>query len=101
VLEQFKAFFEGRKLAKGTAVTLLYRPEAVLDVVVRPQAGALGDATPDLSLPSPSLCRALFETFLGSASVVPDARAAWAEGARALLESDKVRRDTRKSGGGG
>ena len=52
---------------------------------------------PDLSIASPSLCRALFEVYLGSASVVPDVRTEWAAGARALLDSDKVRRDTRKS----
>jgi hypothetical protein len=54
----------------------------------------------DLSLPSPSLCRALFETYLGSNSVIPDARKEWAKGARALLDSEKTRRDTRKGGSG-
>ena len=44
------------------------------------------------------LCRALFEVFLGADSIVPDARSAWAAGARTLLSSDQVRRDTRKSG---
>lgn len=55
-------------------------------------------AKPELRIESPMLCRALFETFLGSESVVPDARAAWAAGARSLLASEQVRRDTRKSG---
>lgn len=55
-------------------------------------------AVPELRVESPMLCRALFEVFLGSESVVPDARSAWAGGARALLASEQVRRDTRKSG---
>ncbi len=58
----------------------------------------LAQARPQLRVESPMLCRALFEVFLGSESVVPDARAAWAAGARALLSSEQVRRDTRKSG---
>ena len=99
-LDEFKAFFEGRQLSNGTAITLLYRPEAVLDVVVRPQQGSVASAAPDLSISSPSLCRALFEVFLGSGTVVPAARGEWAKGARALLESDKVRRDSRKGGTG-
>jgi hypothetical protein len=98
VLDQFRAFFEGRKLAKRTAITLLYRPEAVLDVSVRPQQAAdLSGAAPDISLPSASLCRALFEVYMGSSPVIPEAKGEWARGARGLLESDKVRRDTRKS----
>ena len=55
-------------------------------------------AKPELRIESPMLCRALFETYLGSESVVPEARAAWAAGARSLLASEQVRRDTRKSG---
>lgn len=54
----------------------------------------------DLSIPSPSLCRALFEVYLGASSVIPEARKEWAKGAKALLESDKVWRDTRKGGSG-
>jgi hypothetical protein len=46
------------------------------------------------------LCRALFELYLGSESIVPEARSAWAAGARMLLASEQVRRDSRKGGGG-
>lgn len=60
--------------------------------------GVLLQAKPELRIESPMLCRALFETYLGSESVVPDARSAWAAGARSLLASEQVRRDTRKSG---
>lgn len=54
----------------------------------------------DLSLASASLCRALFEVYLGSSPVVPEAKKEWAKGARALLDSEKVRRDSRKGGSG-
>ncbi len=55
-------------------------------------------AKPELRVESPMLCRALFEVYMGSDSIVPHARAAWAGGARTLLSSEQVRRDTRKSG---
>ena len=60
----------------------------------------LSAAKPDLEIASPSLCRALFEVYMGSAPVSPEARAAWAAGARALLRSEDVRRDTRRGGSG-
>jgi hypothetical protein len=50
---------------------------------------------PDLQIESVQLCRGLFEVFLGSDSVVPDARAQFAEGAKKLLESERVQKDTR------
>jgi hypothetical protein len=101
ILEQFRAFFGEKKLGKGTNIVLMYRTDATLDVAVRgsrPESWAA--ETPGLSIPSPSLARALFEVFLGEKSVVPDARKEFANGARALLESEKVRRDTRKGGSG-
>ena len=55
---------------------------------------------PDLSIESPGLCRALFEVYTGSNSVVPEAKKSWADGARQLLDSEEVRRDSRRSGGG-
>lgn len=54
----------------------------------------------DAVIDSVALNRALLETYLGSSSVLPDARAAWVGGAKALLESENVRRSSRKSGGG-
>ena len=53
--------------------------------------------SPDLTIASPGLCRALFEVYLGASSVVPDARASWVAGAKALLDSDNVKRETRRS----
>lgn len=52
-------------------------------------------AKPELVIKSAAMARGLFEVFLGEASVVTDARAAWVEGAKLLLESDTVKRDTR------
>ena len=62
-------------------------------------SGAVDYSTraPDLTIASPSLCRALFEVYLGSSSVVPDARGAWVSGAKALLDSENVKRETRRS----
>jgi len=101
LLEQFSAFFQGKKLIKGTNVVLMYRTDATLDVLVSPQRIMDYSATvADLSIASASLCRALFEVYLGSSSVVPEARKVWADGARQLLDSDKVRRDTMKGGSG-
>ena len=45
---------------------------------------------PDLRIEAVSLGRALFEVYLGSNSVVPDARGIWAQGARALLATEQV-----------
>ena len=51
----------------------------------------MAQARPALRVDSPMLCRALFEVFLGQDSIVPDARATWAAGARNLLSSEQVR----------
>jgi hypothetical protein len=102
-LDKFKAFLSDRKLAKGTVLALLWRPEGVLDVAIAsdPDRAAATFASPDaagVSISSPGLCRALFEVYLGDSAVSPDARAAWARGARALLATENVKRDTRKGG---
>ena len=102
-LDKFKAFLSDRKLAKGAVLALLWWPEGVLDVALMDSADraipsfASPDA-PSISIESPGLCRALFEVYLGEAAVSPDARAAWARGARALLATESVKRDTRKGG---
>lgn len=94
-LEKLRDYFmNAKKLTKGTNIVLLYRTDATLDVLVK-----IGEEQP-VSIASPTLCRALFEVYLGEASVVPEARKEWAKGARALLESEKVKRDSRKGGSG-
>ena len=57
-------------------------------------------AEPDLRIDSPGMCRALFEVYLGGSTVVPEAKAAWAKGARQLLDSEEVRRASRRGGSG-
>jgi hypothetical protein len=75
-----------------------------LQVVVLDEAAAastqLEKVAPKDILKSPGFSRALFELFMGEASIVPGARACWAAGAKELLESDIVKRDTRKGGSG-
>ena len=66
----------------------------VITVTVRPQV------SPELRIDSASLCRALFEVYLGDSSVVPDAKSAWAQGAKALLATDQSKRGTDKGGAG-
>jgi len=51
------------------------------------------------NLKSASFCRALFEVWLGSNPVIPEGKAAFAEGARRLIESDTEERDEFKPGG--
>ena len=60
----------------------------------------MSQAEPDIRIESPGLCRALFEVYLGSNSVVPDAIGVWAEGTKKLLDSEEVRRATRRGGSG-
>ena len=53
-----------------------------------------------LRLQSVPLCRGLFEVFLGSDSIVPEAKKSWAQGAQTLLASERVQKDTRPGGFG-
>lgn len=100
-LQKLQEFFMSKKLTKGSVVVLVYRVDGTLDVVVREARGAGFDTVvPDLCIDSAGLSRALFETYLGSQSIVPDGRATWAEGAKKLIESDKIRRQTRPGGSG-
>ena len=55
---------------------------------------------PQLKIQSIQLTRGIFEVFLGSDSVVPDAKKQWAQGARDLLETERVQKDTRPGGFG-
>ena len=100
-LTAFSSFFGGRRLAKGTAIMMMWRPDGRVEVATCEDGagrGAAAFAAPDapaLAVDAPGLGRALFETYLGDSSVVPAGRAVWAAGARALLESEEVKRDTR------
>lgn len=99
-LGKFKKFFEGKSLEKGTNILLLWRTQGVLDVLSTASQQDFSTAKPDLQIESPGLCRALFEVYLGQNTVVPEAKASWVAGAKALLDSEEVRRNTRRAGGG-
>jgi hypothetical protein len=68
-----------------------------LEVVILDAAAAaaaqLERIAPANRLTSAGFARALFELFLGEASVTPLARPIWAAGARELLDSENVKRD--------
>ena len=55
---------------------------------------------PDARFESPSLCRALFEIYLGEKPIIPDTIGRWAEGTKKLLDSENERRSSRKGGSG-
>ena len=102
-LGEFGAFFSARKLAKGTSLGLLQRVDGGLDVAVcadrtRAAAAFSSPDAPLLRIDAAGFGKAFFDVFLGDASVVPEARKAWAQGARALLATEQVKRDTRKGG---
>lgn len=100
-LQKLQEFFMAKKLTKGSVVVMVYRVDGSLDVVVQDKRGAgFETKVPDMCIDSAGLSRALFEAYLGSQSIVPDGRVAWAEGARKLIESDKIRRQTRPGGSG-
>lgn len=101
-LNKFKQFFDGKSLEKGSNILLLWKKEGVLEVVAKshPSGEDYSQVKPDLTIDSPGMCRALFEVYTGSNTVVPEAKKAWAEGARLLLDSEEVRRNTRRAGPG-
>jgi hypothetical protein len=82
-------------------VMCLWTKAGDLEVVLLDAAAAaaadLQRIAPKNRLRSEGFCRALFELFLGENSVVKDARPVWAAGARELLESERVKRDSRKA----
>ena len=102
-LKKFEEFFSARKLTMGTSLALLQRVDGGLDVAVcadraRAAAAFASPDAPALRIDAPGFGRSLFEVFLGDSTVVPEARKAWAQGARALLATEQVKRDTRKGG---
>ena len=95
-LNEFMALFQAKKLTTGTEILLFWNVVGDTEVLVTPTAaGSYVSAKPELRIRSLSLCRGLFEIFLGSESAVPAGRQVWAVGARSLLESDNVKRNTK------
>ncbi|KAJ9528111.1 hypothetical protein QJQ45_005747 [Haematococcus lacustris] len=99
-LAEFQQVFEGKKLVSGTEIAMVGSVVGDLDVTITgPGASRAYDSvTPERRIQSMALTRGLFELFLGSNSVVPQARPVWSQGAKLLLESEEVKRATRKSG---
>jgi len=83
-LEEFKAFFLGRKLSRGTNVVLRWRPEGALEVSVEPGQVDWSSVKAGLRISSAGMSRALFGVFVGSGTTVPEARRAAVAGIRAL-----------------
>lgn len=75
-LEAFCAYFRTKTLDTGAMVVLSSKPAAGLDVTVLAQQST--------TFASPAFAQALFDVYLGERSIVPDAKAAWNAGARAL-----------------
>lgn len=87
------------KFGPGAVVNLLYHKDGKMDIVLSESFLNLDTAVP-VSLDSITLARALFEAYLGEASVAPKAKKAWIAGARELLGSDNERRRSRRGGAG-
>lgn len=102
-LQQFVSFFSARQLPKDTQVVFVWPlkgaegGELQAEVVAPGESKDLVATAPELRIASPGLARALFELYLGDASVVPEGRPVWAVGAKELLEYDAVKRDTRRA----
>jgi hypothetical protein len=82
-LEAFCDYFRTKTLDTGAMVVLSSKPAAGLDVTVLAQQSTTLPA-PGATFASPAFARALFDVYLGERSIVPDAKAAWDAGARAL-----------------
>jgi hypothetical protein len=84
-LDAFRAFIRTQQLEKGSSVLLSRLPEGAVEVSVLPPGAVAAPATAGARFESPAFARALFDVYLGPASIVPDARAAWLAGAREVL----------------
>ena len=83
-LQAFGEFFRGKALDTGATVLLSLQPASGLDVSLVAPPAAAPPTTPDASFASPAFAQALFDVYLGQRSIVSDAKAAWAAGARKL-----------------
>eukprot|EP00887_Chlorella_sp_A99_P000122 scaffold16.g122.t1 len=90
-LEELRAFFAHRPLAKGSEVVLLWALGHGLEVAACP-AGAAADSCAagpaQLRVQSVRLAQAVFDNYLGSSSPAPQARRAWVAALRELLGAD-------------
>eukprot|EP00193_Tetraselmis_chui_P016742 CAMPEP_0177790452 /NCGR_PEP_ID=MMETSP0491_2-20121128/23362_1 /TAXON_ID=63592 /ORGANISM="Tetraselmis chuii, Strain PLY429" /LENGTH=301 /DNA_ID=CAMNT_0019312527 /DNA_START=135 /DNA_END=1040 /DNA_ORIENTATION=+ len=105
VLDEFIGFFKQRAedIDKAANVMIFFTQTGTVNIAVKsaaaceqtgPAVNWLG-GVPEKSIESPALSR---EVWLGENSVVPNAKPVFAAGAKALLESENIRRQTRKGG---
>jgi len=97
-------------IAPGSNLVLFFTQTGTLNVSIKASASEEEGApsgsvnwlsgVPEKSIESPALVRALLEVWLGENGVVPAAKPVIAAGAKALLESENIRRQTRKGGSG-
>lgn len=113
-MEDFLGFFRLRAdaMVKGANVVLFFDQTGTLNMAVRapvasgeteqPISGTVNwlSGVPEQSWANPALCRALLEAWLGEKTLVPACTPVFAAGAKALLESENIRRQTRKGGSG-
>ena len=83
-LDAFCEFFGGKALDTGATVLLSLQPAAGLGVSLLAPQTTVPPTAPDASFASPAFAMALFDVYLGQRSIVPEAKAAWAAGARKL-----------------
>jgi len=109
VMDEFLGYWRSRAeaMGKGSNVVLFFTQTGTLNMAVK--SAAEGDEeisgnvnwlsmVPEKAIESPALFRALLEVWLGENGVVPAVKPIFAAGAKALLESENIRRQTRKGG---
>lgn len=102
-LQQFISFFTTQQLPKDTQVVFVWPLKASGEAELQGEVVRPGDnrdlvaTAPELRISSPGISRALFELYIGDASLVPEGRAAFVAGAKELLDSENVKRETRKA----
>ena len=94
-------------LTKGANLVLFFTQTGSLNAAIKGPSGEeisgkvnWLSGVPEKNIESSSLCRALLEVWLGESGVVPGSKPVFAAGAKALLESENIRRETRKGGTG-
>ena len=93
-------------LTKGANLVLFFTQTGSLNMAIKGPSGEEEvsgtvnwlSGVPEKSIDNNSLCRALLEVWLGESDSVPGSKPVFAAGARALLESENIRRETRKGG---
>eukprot|EP01024_Parvocaulis_polyphysoides_P042887 TRINITY_DN3914_c3_g1_i1.p2 TRINITY_DN3914_c3_g1~~TRINITY_DN3914_c3_g1_i1.p2 ORF type:complete len:272 (+),score=28.69 TRINITY_DN3914_c3_g1_i1:50-865(+) len=106
-LQELKRIFQDSQFQEGDEVLLMWQLDGTLNIHINTGSSKTNRDPDEFSKISPQhtiqpsgMTRALFEVYLGQNGVIPQARAAWAQGARVLLETDTVKRNTYKSGSG-